>query len=643
MSKLSDGYYKFQDILCPRNSKRRKVAQFLYRFPRYWRPKYIKMAREYLKENGYKGSVKHMVRVILKPRVYDEYRQVYMQWITNNEPTEEELEKQRQHSFNYMPKISLAVPMYNTSEKFLQELINSVKAQTYTNWELCLADGSPKQLKYVAEMVKSDERIQYKFLNANKGISENTNEALKLATGEYIGLLDHDDVLPPFSLYEVVKVINEHKDAEFIYSDEDKFSGDIHDINSRYDPHFKPDFAPDTLRSYNYICHFSVFKKTLMDEIGGFRKEFDGSQDYDVILRATEKAKEIVHIPKILYHWRVHRNSTASDSSTKLYAYESAKKALQEHLDRLGIKGTVKHEFSLGVYRIKYDIIGNPKISIVISNKDSKKDLEKCITSILDKTTYPNYEIIVVENNSQTDSIFKYYETLKKYDNVKVVYYKEKGFNYSKINNFGEEYVTGDYVLLLNNDTEVITKDWLEEMVSLCQREEVGIVGAKLLYPDDTVQHAGVVVGLGGIAGHINKLIDKDDIGYFSRAWVVNNYSAVTAACMLVKKSVFDEVGGLDETLAVAFNDIDFCMKVRDKGYLVIYTPYARLYHYESKSRGLEDTPEKIKRFQKEIDYFNQKWKKELEQGDPYFNKNLRLDAAIYLINGQKIESPEGE
>lgn len=626
----SQKYYDLQNKLFPKNSGRRKTMQFLYRFPRYITPNKIKSGFKYIGSNGFKGSLRKLFNTVMSAPSSTTIQKSYVEWIKNNEPTEEELNIQRNFKFDYSPKISIIVPMYNTPENYFKELIDSVKNQTYTNWELCLADGSPEKPAHIDSILESDSRIKYKFLNENKGISANSNAALSLATGDYISLLDHDDVLPLFALFEVVKTINKNRDAEFIYSDEDKFSVGQKD---RYDPHFKPDFSPDTLRSYNYICHFSTFRKDLMDKLGGFRSEYDGSQDYDLFFRASELTKNIVHIPKILYNWRVHPNSVASSSNAKLYAYEAASKAISSHIERLKLKGKVENTDLMGIYRIKYDVIGNPMISIIIANKDAKEDLEKCINSIA-KSTYKNYEIIVVENNSTTKEIAEYYEQLKDFEKVKVIKYEEQGFNYSKINNFGSKSATGEYILLLNNDIEVITENWLEEMLSLCQREDVGIVGAKLLYPDNTVQHAGVIIGMGGIAGHINKLIDDKDVGYFARAAIVNNYSAVTAACLIVKKSLFEEVGGLDEDFKVAFNDVDFCMKIRELNKLVIYTPYAKLYHYESKSRGYEDTPEKQARFKSEIDLFNKKWGEEIKKGDPYFNKNFRLDMPIYMVNG---------
>lgn len=631
---LKQKYYSIQNLLFPSGSKRRKIFQFIYRLPLYMNKDNYNILKNDIKLNGLIRALKNFFsRVINFPKP-NNVQKSYESWIKNNEPTIRELNFQKKYKFNYSPKISILVPMYNTPEIFFKELIECLKNQTYTNWELCLADGSDKKESYIDDIIGNDLRIKYKLLEKNDGISNNTNEALKMSTGEYIGLLDHDDLITRFALFEVVKAINDKDNPDFIYSDEDKFK-----INAlhRYEPHFKPDFSPDTLRSYNYICHFSVFKKQLMDLLVGFKKEYEGAQDYDIILRATENAKKIVHIPKILYHWRVHENSTSYNSNTKSYAYEAGRKAIQDHIDRLKLKGTVELGEQPGIYRVRYDIIGNPKISILIPNKDALDDLKKCIESIK-KSTYKNYEIIIIENNSDTDEIFNYYNLLVEDKKIKVVYYKEKVFNFSKINNFGATFAKGEYLLLLNNDVEIISENWLEEMLSIAQREDVGIVGSKLLYPDNTVQHAGVVIGMGGIAGHINKLIYDEDMGYFSRANIVNNYGGVTAACFMINKKLYDQVNGLDEEFKVAFNDIDFCMKIRALNKLIVYTPYAKLYHYESKTRGYEDTPEKQMRFKSEIDRFKLKWQKELDAGDPFFNKNLRLDSNIYQVNPNKIK-----
>ena len=400
---------------------------------------------------------------------------IYQKWIEINEPNQEELEEQRNTKFKKNPKISIIIPMYNTPKELVESLIN----QTYSNWELCLADGSPEKNEELKSIYEKDNRIKYKFLNENKGISGNTNEALTMATGEYIALLDHDDLLPQFSLYEIVKCINKNPEVEFIYSDEDKFEK----LNGkRYDPYFKSDFAPDTLRANNFICHFSVFRRDLMEKLEGFRSEFDGAQDYDILLRMSEITKNIVHIPKILYHWRVHALSTAKSGGTaKPYAYESGIKAVQAHIDRLGLKGKVEHGNTLGTYKINYEIIGNPKVSIIIPNKDYISTLEVCLKSIKKLTTYKNYEIIIVENNSEKEKTFEYYKKIDGKDNIKVIYYPEKEFNYSKIINFGVKNSTGEYIIQLNNDTELITPNWIEEMLGFVQREDVGACRSRII------------------------------------------------------------------------------------------------------------------------------------------------------------------
>lgn len=542
---------------------------------------------------------------------------------------------EERYSFKKCPKISILVPLYNTPDNFLQEMIDSVREQTYKNWELCLADGSDEKHenvgKYCTTLAKKDKRIKYVKLTENKGISDNTNECLKIATGDYISLFDHDDLLHPSVLFEYVKEIND-TGADFIYCDELTFTNENKEFNIVL-KHHKPEFSPDTLRSYNYICHFSCFSRKLYEMVGGFNKEYDGSQDYDLILRLTEKAQKIVRIPKLLYFWRSHAASVASGSSAKPYVVNAAEKALAAHLERIGLKGTVKESYAPTTYKIDYEIIGNPKISIIIPNKDHIEDLEKCVNSILSLSTYKNYEIIIVENNSDEQRTFEYYEKLeRKNDNIKVVFWKEKAFNYSAINNFGAKFASGEYILLLNNDIEVITPNWLEEMLMFAQRKDVGAVGAKLYFPDDTIQHAGVILGIGGVAGHSHKYFDKNEYGYVSRAVISQNLSACTAACLLIRKDVFDEVQGLDEGFAVAFNDIDLCMKIRKSKYLIVFTPYAEFYHYESKSRGQEDSPEKVARFNSEINRFMKKWSRELKAGDPYYNPNLTLKSEDFSV-----------
>ena len=561
----------------------------------------------------------------------------YQKWIENNEPKYDELEKQRETTFELMPKISIVVPMYNTPEKYFKELLESVINQTYTNWELCLADGSPEKAGYIDGLIEPlGDKVKYKFLNENKGISGNSNEALKLVTGDYIALLDHDDIIPQFALYEIVKTINENPDVDFIYTDEDKI---LEETDKRISPHFKQDFAIDTLRSYNYICHFSIFKKELMDKLGGFNSEFDGSQDYDLILRATEQAKHIVHIPKILYNWRISSNSVASGAAAKPYAYEAAKRAILASIERHGIKGAkVEDSKIIGLYKITYPVIGEPKISIIIPNKNHKKDLKRCIKSIL-KSTYKNYEIIIVENSSTEKNIFRYYKKLKKNSKIKIVECNMAIFNYSKLNNFGASKAEGEYFVFLNNDTKIITKNWLETIISNCQRKEIGAIGAKLIYKNKRIQHAGVVLNLTGTAGHVNLNEKENHPGYFGRIMIQQNCSSVTGALLGISRKTFEEVKGFDETFPIAYNDVDLCLKILETGKLITYNPYIEAYHFESQSRGYEDTEEKQKRLKKEEKKLKTKWKKYFKVTDKYYNPNLRTDVPNMRINPMKINS----
>lgn len=582
-------------------------------------------------ENIYKGIryLKHygFKEFLIRLKEKSEPEEVnYMEWFEKHKVSQDVLAVQRKSVFKEgKPLISVLVPAYNTPQDYLRQLVDSVLAQSYSNWELCIADASPigEELVSVVKQVLdeySDARIRYQHLEENLGIAENTNQALAMANGDYIGLLDHDDLLEPDVLFEVVSELL--KGAELVYTDEDKV---LEDLSEYYAPHFKPDFSIDLLRSNNYITHFTVVKMDIVEAIGGFRKEFDGAQDYDFILRCIEKTDKIKHIPKVLYHWRMHENSTAANQGSKQYAFDAGKKAVEAHLERCGVDATVETTDALGFYRVKYKVKGNPLVSIIIPNKDNVDSLDLCLQSI-EKSTYKNYEVIVVENNSTEKETFDYYEKLP--ESIKVVTWESKGvFNYSAINNCGASYAKGEFLVLLNNDIEILTEDWLEEMVSTCQRPEVGIVGARLFYPDDTIQHAGLVVGIGGhargIASNMFVGLRRIHDGYLHKSAIQLNYSAVTAACLMVKRQAFDEVGGLTEELAVAFNDVDFCLKVREKGYLVCYNPYVVAYHYESKSRGSEDSTEKQQRFHREIDYMRGKWNKILREGDPYYNINL--------------------
>ncbi|MBQ6843148.1 MAG: glycosyltransferase [Agathobacter sp.] len=592
----------------------------------------IKRGTKYLLKNGPKAVVSKTRAVVKSWNRYDP-------WFKHHRITEAELEEQRQHVFEYQPKISILVPTYKTPIPMLHEMMASVIGQSYTNWELCIADGTMEdgELKAVLqEYAAKDARIKVRFLDSNDGISGNTNKALELATGEFIGLLDHDDILELDALYEVVKVLQD-KTVDLVYTDEDKVSEDLSEFR---DPNLKPDFSIDLLRSHNYITHFLVIKKTIIDKVGPFNSKYDGAQDYDLVLRSSEAAQHIEHVAKPLYHWRMSAGSTAENPESKLYCYEAGRAAVEAHLERCGIKGRVElaGQKLWGLNHVTYDVVGNPLVSIVIANKDHTKDLDKAITSIQEKSTYRNIEFIVVENNSTDKKTFAYYEKIqKKYDNVKVVYW-DREFNYSLINNFGVEHAKGEYILLLNNDTEMITPTAIEEMLGICCREDVGIVGAKLLYADKTIQHAGVVLGFGGYAGHVFHGIGRYDLGFMMRPRINCNYSAVTAACLLTKRSVYEAVGGLTEEFVVAGNDIDYCLKVRETGLLVVYSAWAEWFHYESKSRGYEDTPEKKARFDGEVAKFRKRWGHLIDAGDPFYNKNFPVTVAPFQFDMKGID-----
>lgn len=559
---------------------------------------------------------------------------------TGSFPSAAERKKEETTVFPKDVTFSILVPLYNTPERFLREMIESVIAQTYGKWELCLADGSDAAHEFVGricqEYRQKDSRIKYQKLVKNEGISGNTNECYKMATGNYIALFDHDDLLHPCVLFAYMQAICE-KDADYIYCDEATFKGNS--INHMITMHFKPDYAPDNLLANNYICHFSVFSRELLESGELFRSQFDGSQDHDMILRLTAKAKHIVHIPRILYYWRSHKGSVASSIDAKTYAINAAKGAVADRLTRLGYKNfeiESTRAFAT-IFRIKYELTSRPLVSIIIPNKDHVDDLSRCVESIINLSTYDNYEIVIVENNSETAEIRTYYEEISRHPRVQVVEYKGD-FNYSKINNFGVQYAKGEYLLLLNNDTEVITPDWMEELLMYAMRKDVGVVGAKLYYPDKTIQHAGIVIGLGAhrTAGHTHYRIPEANVGYMGRLCYAQDVTAVTGACMMVSKALYEELGGLDESFTVALNDVDFCLRVREKGFLNIFTPFAELYHYESKSRGSDKKDERALRYQQESDRFRVKWADALAKGDPYYNPNFSLDHSDFTVNWKK-------
>ncbi len=585
----------------------------------------------YYRNNGVKKTISKIASKLMKQSEEDDHYDVFLK---NHQVTPEMLQAQREANFAYQPTISIVIPLYNTPKPFLQELIQSIMEQTYPRWQLCLADGSEtNQLEqWVREFSQNDERVCYRLLGYNDGISKNTNGAIEMATGDFIAFSDHDDLLTIDALYWCVSALNEDDTIDCLYSDEDKIDMDGETL---FMPHFKTDFNIDLLCSHNYITHLFVCRKTIVDQVGRLRSEYDGSQDHDMIFRCVEQSRRVYHIPRVLYHWRCHKNSTAMNPESKLYCYESGRKAVEAHFQRLGLPVTVENASNYGYYRTIYHWAERPLVSIIIPNMNHMEDLKKCISSIQEKSSYSHYEIIVVENNSTPgDAVFDYYDELKKQDHIMVVTYQGE-FNYSKINNFGVEHAQGEYILLLNNDTELIAEDSIKEMLDICMRDDVGAVGARLYFADNTVQHAGVILGVGGIANHAFLGIDRGDVGYFFRSVCVQDFMAVTAACMMTKRSVFEEVGGLTEDFAVAYNDVDYCLKLGNLGKRIVYTPFSEWYHYESKSRGYEDTPAKKQRLEEESRLFMQRWSDVMKKEDPYYSPNLNHDRADYAYNLQ--------
>ncbi|MGI6110203.1 MAG: glycosyltransferase family 2 protein [Eubacteriaceae bacterium] len=581
--------------------------------------------KPYLTRNG---------RKLLKRKLMDNVPGLgpdYQEWIRENEGKgNPERIQRRIDAFAEKPLISLAVPVYNVKPEYLKKLVESVENQQYQNWELCLADDCSTDrslIRYMESLPESDSRIKVDFRKENGHICRASNIALDMASGEFVGLLDHDDELAPNALYEVVSLLNEQPGLDLIYSDEDKIDA----RGKRSKPYFKSDYAPDSLLAGNYICHFSVFRKELLDQIGGFRPGYEGAQDHDLILRAVEQTDRIAHIPKILYHWRMLPESTAAQASAKNYAYDSGIKAVSDALERRGTPGTVTPGKFPGIYDVAYDIVGNPKVSVIVPTRDNPEVLKRCIDSVCQKTDYSNYEIVIADNgsvNPETMQVFK--DLQESYPQVKVVRI-DIPFNYSRINNLAVQHATGEYLLFLNDDTEVVAPEWMRSMLGFAQHDYTGAVGAKLLYPDDTIQHAGVVLGIGGIAGHIHYHYPKDDPGYFSKLAAVTNYSCVTAACLMLDRKKFEQVGGFDENIAVAFNDVDLCCALTDAGYYGVYDPAAVLYHHESVSRGYETTRAKKNRMMSEMRKVVSKWGPLLDN-DPMYNPNLSLGHADFRI-----------
>lgn len=563
-------------------------------------------------------------------RRYETDENKYLRWLAGQRAElAEQAVKDRERKLTYgknslsreFPTVSIVVPLYNTPTKFYLQMVDSVLSQTYENWQLCLADGSDDGADRKS-CLPDDSRICYRKLPENLGISGNTNEALALAEGQWIAFLDHDDILEAEAVGEMVREAL-RSGADMVYSDEDKVAMDLRHF---YEPHFKSDFNPDLLRSTNYICHFLMVEAGLVARTGGFRREFDGAQDYDFVLRASEQAVRVAHVPRVLYHWRAHPSSTAQDTGSKGYAWEAGRRAIEEHLLRMQIRGTVMQTERPGYYRVRYEADRKARISIIIPNKDQADTLRTCVESIRSKTDWPDYEILIVENNSTTEEIWEYYKELEETAQARILRWQGE-FNYSAVNNFGVSHASGEYVVLLNNDTEIISEDWLSELAGICRRPEVGVAGARLLYPDGTVQHAGVVMKLAGCCGHVFYGAEKEDPGSFARAVLIQDYSAVTGACLMCRREVWDRLGGLDTAFQVAYNDVDFCLRARDAGLLVVYDPYAQAWHYESKTRGYEEGSEKQARFLREQKLLKERYPQYMEKGDPYYNPNLTLTA----------------
>ncbi len=551
----------------------------------------------------------------------------YQRWYDRHRASKEDLEAQRAASLSPAPKISILVPVYDTPVQLLREMIDSVIAQSYPNWELCVGDGSPenKELEAVLSAYHSrDPRIRYRVLEKNGGISGNTNEALALASGEFVGLLDHDDLLAPDALYHVARMLRDPR-TDVVYTDEDKIYGRR---RRHREPYFKPDFSIDLLRSQNYIAHFFVARRSIVEQVGGFRSAYDGSQDYDLILRCVEKARGIVHVPRILYHWRMTAVSTAQDPASKMYCYEAGRRAIQDHLDRVGVKGNVEHAGIWGAYHVVYDTAPHPLVSIIIPNRDGGETLNACVRSVVEKSTYRNFEFVVVDRESgRKENADRYKDLRRETDRVKVVY-MEGDPGVSAMINFGVERAEGEYLLLLRGDMELLLADSISDMLGVCMRKETGAAGAGILSAEGTVAHAGMVIGPGGQTGRVFSGIGADDYGYMARARISCDYSAVSGACLMTKRSVFEEAGGFSEAFSDGRNSVDYCMKVRETGLLVVYDAFARW-----RSRGNGDVWNDQKDPGQEADRFCEKWKKTLEEGDPYFNKNLRDGFASFADN----------
>ncbi|MDN8010996.1 MULTISPECIES: glycosyltransferase family 2 protein [Burkholderia] len=586
-------------------------------------------------KEGMQGVRRRATRILARD-TFEDSPEAYARWIAQYDTIDDAKRATLRTAvagFARRPLISIVVPTYNSDIALLHEMIESVRAQIYPQWELCIADDASTieaVRTTLADYASRDARIKVVLRDRNGHIAEASNSALACASGEYVALLDHDDILPEHALYMVVKAINEHPGARLFYSDEDKLTPD----GRRIAPYFKSDWNPELFLTQNLFSHLGVYETALVREVGGFRKGFEGSQDHDLALRCIEKAghSAVHHIPHILYHWRVVPGSTAASGAEKPYALTAGIRAVEEHLQRIGVEATVSQAASdIGLIRVRYAMPAPaPLVSIVIPTRDGVELLRQCVESIFTRSTYPNFEIIIVDNGSVKPETLAYFDSLNTRPNVRVLR-DDRPFNFSALNNAAVSQSHGEYICLLNNDIEVITPEWLEEMVSLAARPGNGAIGACLWYPNDTLQHGGVMLGLGGVAGHIHARLPRGAFGYFGRAVSTQNLSVVTAACLLIRRSIYDEVHGLDEELAVAFNDVDFCIRVRNAGYRNVWTPYAELYHHESATRGSDLSPEKARRFAREIRFMEQRWGAALFN-DPAYNPNLTLDASKHAF-----------
>jgi GT2 family glycosyltransferase len=588
-------------------------------------PSLIIKALRILRQQGPRAL---LTKIVSKIKLRHQY-ELYLLFQKSLEDSDEK-KRDKAKALRYKPKVSIVIPVYNTDEKWLRLCLESVINQVYDNWELCVVDGcSTKPLirRMLEEYAKRDNRIKVKFLSENKGIAGNSNEAVALATGEFIGFLDHDDEVPPDALYEMVKTLNEKTNIDFIYTDEDKISK----TGKRVDPHFKPDWSPDALYASNYITHFSVIRKTIIDRVGGFREGYDGSQDYDLFLRVTEITSKIVHIPKILYHWRMVPQSAASTSNAKPFAYTAAKKAIKDSLKRRKVEAEVDYGITTGYYTVQYKLLNNPSVSIIIAPKDNVSALRRCVQSVLDKTQYDNYRILIVDNESREPQMHKFYEEVASHQKVRIAKL-DGSFNDSRIHNYAVSLVDSEYIIFLDVLSEIISRKWLTAMLEYIQRKDIGIAGALLYYPNNTIYHAGLILKIGETVGYAHRGLPKNAYGYMNRAGIIQNLSAVTGACLATKREVFKEVDGFDEHYRIAFSDVDFCLKIREKGYLIVYTPHAELYYHGSPRRDHKNARDKLVELKKDVEYFQRKWKDMLIKGDPYYNPNLTLDREDFSI-----------